>query len=368
MTGSPVKLLVAVSLIAGAALASADAAIKMGSAAPAIKVAKWIKGTPVTKFEPGKVYVVEFWATWCGPCKTSIPHLTELAKKYKGKATFTGVSAFEVPNPKDESYIANVEKFVTDWGPKMDYNVAVDGKEGWMGSNWMKAAEQPGIPTAFVVDQKGTIVWIGHPMMGLDEVVGQVVAGKYDMAAEIAKQAKAKAEQNKMMAEVNAFLVPMRSKDFAKALVEMDKAFKNNPALEVNYAMVRFTALSQTDVPAAMAYADAIAKGIYKNNPMALNSIAWAIVDDKSTIKGPDFAVAVRVAEAGVAALKPGMDQEGAYILDTLAYAYFKNGQLDQALATQEKALAAANKAKDFDAATKKEIEDRLAMYKSKKG
>ena len=349
-------------------MAMADATLKLGSPAPALKVAKWIKGKPVAKFEPGKVYVVEFWATWCGPCKVSIPHLTEMAKKYAGKATFTGVSVFEEPSPKDESYIGKVEKFVTDWGAKMDYNVAVDGKDGWMGANWMKAAEQPGIPTAFVIDQKGQVAWIGHPMDRLDEVVGEVIAGTYDIAREQQRIADQKAEQAKAEAEYKPFLDPMRKGDFATAVVEMDKAFAKNPKLENMFAMAKFQALSNTDTPAAMAYARNLADGLYKTNSNALNSIAWAIVDDKSKIKSPDYTVAVFVAERGVAALKPGADMEAAYLLDTLAYAYFKNGQLDKAIATQEKALAAAAKVADFDAATKKEMEDRMAMLKSKKG
>src|SRR5688500_14906487 len=155
MKGHPIKFAVAMALLAAAAVAAAQGeTLKVGSPAPSLKVAKWVKGRPVEKFEPGKVYVVEFWATWCGPCKTSIPHLTELAKKYKDKATFTGVSVFEEPEPENEEYIGKVEKFVTEWGDKMDYNVAVDGKDGWMGANWMRAAGQNGIPTAFVVDQK----------------------------------------------------------------------------------------------------------------------------------------------------------------------------------------------------------------------
>src|SRR5437868_8519116 len=65
--------------------------LKAGDKAPAIKADKWVKGDAVTGFEKGKVYVVEFWATWCGPCKESIPHLTALQKEHKD-VTIIGVA------------------------------------------------------------------------------------------------------------------------------------------------------------------------------------------------------------------------------------------------------------------------------------
>ena len=68
--------------------------LSIGDAAPALEATKWLQGKEVKKFEKDKVYVVEFWATWCPPCRTSIPHLTELQKKNKD-VTFIGVSAFE---------------------------------------------------------------------------------------------------------------------------------------------------------------------------------------------------------------------------------------------------------------------------------
>jgi len=349
-------------------VALADPSVKPGVAAPALKVARWMKGTPLKSFEKGKVYVVEFWATWCGPCKQSIPHLTELAKKYKGKATFTGVSVYEKSQGLGDfkNYGDKVEAFVKEWGDKMNYNVCWSGDEAPMEKNWMEAAGQGGIPTAFVVDQTGTIAWIGHPMMGLDEVVGQVINGTFDAKAEADKQQKARDEQAKAIAPINSFMTPLRSGKYDEALAAMDKAFADNPKLEMNYGATKFSALGISGGDYA-SYGRKLADGIYKDQPMMLNTIAWAIVDDKSKFKSPDIKLAVELGEKCVAATKEG-DAMMAFNLDTLAYAYFKDGQLEKAITLQEKALKSADATKDFDAATRKEIADRLEMFKKKKG
>ena len=367
MKSNSIKFAFAFAFATTASVVLADGNLKIGSPAPAIKVAKWIKGTPVKKFEKGKVYVVEFWATWCGPCKTSIPHLTELAKKYRGKASFTGVSAFEVPNPKDESYIPNVEKFVKDMGAKMDYNVAVDGKEGVMGKTWMDAANQNGIPTAFIVDQAGTVAWIGHPMSDLDTVLGQVISGSFDKKAYAAKLEKAAAEQDSRMAEVKPFIDLMQAGKFAEAAAAMDKAFTKNPALEEQFGMTRFIALASSGNAEMNSYGLKLANGIFKNNPDAMNSIAWTLVDDTNPIKNADMKIALTIAQKAVDGIKGGDTMEMSYSLDTLALATFRNGDKAKAIGIEEKALAIAAKLSDFDAKTKKEMTDRLAKYKSAK-
>jgi thiol-disulfide isomerase/thioredoxin len=176
-------LAAAVALCLCVARASAEGPLSVGDPAPKMQVKEFVKGKEVKQFEKGKVYVVEFWATWCGPCRTSIPHLTELQKKNKD-VVFIGVSVFE----NDQS---KVKPFVEEMGAKMDYRVALDvvpdgGKrqDGFMAKNWMIAAKQGGIPTAFIIDGEGRIAWIGHPMR-MEDPLTKIVAGKWDLEAAI---------------------------------------------------------------------------------------------------------------------------------------------------------------------------------------
>src|SRR5690242_5941209 len=103
-----------------AALVSFSAfAAELGDPAGELKIAKWVKGEPtqVTGTDHN-IYVVEFWATWCPPCRASIPHLTEIQKEFKDK----NVIVVGVSDEKEETVIP----FVKNMGAKMDYRVAVD--------------------------------------------------------------------------------------------------------------------------------------------------------------------------------------------------------------------------------------------------
>lgn len=79
-------LAIALALLAGVWTATAaDNPLAVGDPAPKLKVGKWVQGEPVTEFARDKAYIVEFWATWCGPCRVSIPHLNEIWQKFKDK-------------------------------------------------------------------------------------------------------------------------------------------------------------------------------------------------------------------------------------------------------------------------------------------
>lgn len=129
----------------------------LGDSAPAIKVDSFVKGDVITSFQKGRVYVVEFWATWCPGCIDAIPHLTKIQKESRN-LTIIGVAASERGNPDEK--LTRLRDFVKKQGAKMDYAVAYDSKRA-MSKTWMEAANQKYIPTAFVVDGEGKIAFIG---------------------------------------------------------------------------------------------------------------------------------------------------------------------------------------------------------------
>lgn len=147
------------------------ATLKVGDPAPPLAQGKYVQGEPVAAFEKGKVYVVEFWATWCGPCRTVIPHVNALQEKHKDKGLVViGQNVWQ----RGENVEGDVAEFVKQMGSNMTYRVALD-RDDAMSGIWMKAAGRGGIPSAFVVNREGKIAWIGYPGSGLDEAVGTLL-------------------------------------------------------------------------------------------------------------------------------------------------------------------------------------------------
>jgi thiol-disulfide isomerase/thioredoxin len=181
------RLLFIVILVGGVATSTAEpgaGALGIGDPAPALQVGAWVQGEPVTEFAPDKVYLIEFWATWCGPCLESIPHLNEIAAAYDGKGLV--VIGQNISEP-DES---RVKPFVEKMGDKMTYRVALDDKlqteKGAMATTWLNASGASGIPLAFLVGKDGKIAWIGHPMVLERTVIEKVLAGTFDLKKAVA--------------------------------------------------------------------------------------------------------------------------------------------------------------------------------------
>lgn len=153
---------------------SGKSKLEVGDPAPPLSVTKWMNGDPVEKLKPGKVYVLEFWATWCKPCIDSMPHLTRLAidNAPKGLVVIGVTSRDQMGNN-----LQSVSEFVRKKpGTELDYRIAYcdDDKTD---KAYMQAAGRDTIPCVFVIGRDGKVAFIGDPSE-LDKVLPPLLDAK----------------------------------------------------------------------------------------------------------------------------------------------------------------------------------------------
>ncbi len=319
-------------LMAVILLAVPGVAADLGDAAPPLKVEKWIKGGPVD-LESGKgknIYVVEFWATWCGPCRASIPRMSELQKKYKDQ----GVIVIGVSIDEDEKRQTRdrVESFVAELNDAMGYAVALDDTAKTTEDAYMDGFMFDGIPTAFVIDKAGKVVWGGQAgdaegggvsWAALDKALEEIIADKYDLAAaqKADKQRRVTVEKQRKGRELAA--------KYFELVTENEKP---EGSQKLGKEVVEF----------------------FDKDAVMLNDFAWKILTEEG-LKFRDLKFALEVAKAAYDAC----EGKNAYIVDTYARALFDNGKKKEALEYQKKAVELVGD----NEALRAELEQALKQY-----
>lgn len=329
-----------------------EAQLALGDANPIFQVERFLKGEEFDQFEKGRVYVIEFWATWCGPCIQSMTHLTELQEEYRNdKVTMIGINVREMRRSGpgweesfDQAMQNKVEAFVAEMGDQLGFSIAYDGETKTMDRAWL--GPQSGLPTTFIVNRDGVIAWRGHPVV-LRMPLDRVVKGTWnlDTGPALVKQAE------------TAFQGAMKlfSTDEHAGLEAWAEAEKRYPILAEDLLGPKFDALVAVGLSdATLSTGDLLFKKAAANRDVnALNRIAVLIARPQENSGKPGLKLALEAAEAANQ-VSNGKDVS---VLEALALVHFRRGQLAKAIEVQTRALELA------DESTKSRLKERLEEF-----
>ncbi|PKO99022.1 MAG: hypothetical protein CVU13_07810 [Bacteroidetes bacterium HGW-Bacteroidetes-8] len=334
--------------------------LKIGDKAPGLMVTKWVKGNPVSGFEAGKVYVVEFWATWCQPCIAGMPHLSDLADKYRKDISVIGVSIME----RGDDILSRVENFVQKSGDKMRYLVAADSAN-YMRDNWLYGAGERGIPYSFIVDKNGEIAWCGYPK-SLDRVLPLIIEGKWDnKKAELdRKEGKRLSiiDGNDIVAKLNPFMGNPGNP--IGALAEIEKILLENPGLKYYPKLGHFTfwSLIKTDPDMAVEFA---------KEWFAINDFpSWKTVTDAvMNMVGRNVKLPKAVYELAAESFQAQIDNYPGSMnipvtFNEIARLEYLAGNKEKAITAQVRAIEEAKRNVSFSPSELVKFEENLSNYK----
>lgn len=339
-----IKSIIAASLLSAACSPATSASeLGVGDQAPPLSIIEWVKGRPVDlkRDAKKKIHVVEFWATWCPPCKMSVPLLTELQKKYKKDVVIVGVTE---PDMRGNTPAA-IRQFVKEQGANMEYTVAID--DGNTTQSYMAGAGALGIPHAFVVNREGKIVWQGSPLEpGLDDVLGQLAAGEYDLqAAKIEREVNKRLQELDMLSQMGQWGVVWEG---LGDILKLDPT--NEFAMEL---LMRISVQQLRNMDEFRAWVRGHIAA-HRDNATAMHRLANVLcsVDDMGS-RFPDLAL--EAARASYVASK----QREADAIAAYARALYQIGELDRAIALQQDAVAVV------DSDRRDEIKNILEYYRN---
>lgn len=319
--------------------------LEVGDKAPAISTYEWLKGEEVTTYEPGKVYVLDFWATWCAPCIAAMPHLSELQTEYKDQGLeVIAISVDSVGNSGrlTPELVEKVKAFTADNTDRMGFSVAIDN-QGKTDQAVRIAYGMNSIPATFIVDRDGRIAWGGNPTPTFDRVLERVIAGTYDLDAVVkANELARKATQK------------FRAGDRDEALAMIDEIAKLDPMNHATMVIDKLAILITAGrIEDAVSYAEQIIP-LFDDSGVDLVRIASLLT---STENADGVELALKSAEKAVSLTSA----EDPRALAILAGVHATKGDFETAVELLRTAAPLAGESSRM----RREIDRRLAAYES---
>lgn len=313
--------------------------LMVGDPAPKFEVSAWVQGAPVNSFKSGQVYVIDFWSTWCGPCKDAMPKLSQMQSEYGENVIFIGVDVWD--------YQERVAPFVAEMGSKLSYRVALDtlppvpkeednipmwAKEnGRCAQTWLNASGADGIPMIFLIDRSGKIAWTGTDTVELKQAADKVLAGTWDIAAEAERHRQKMDRQSRAAHHRTQMFSCMGRKHWEEAQKHLEALRTLGETISPSAAFEILTYMGQKEKAAQVA--ESSLKG---DDPYLLHGMAQLMVFTLEMRTPTDLELAGRLATRSNELLK---GERGA-TLELLARIAWYRGDKQNAISFQKAAIA----------------------------
>ncbi len=333
---------ISISFFTSPTVAIPSETLLVGSVAPKLNVEHWVqhgggKLPKITNFEPGKAYVVEFWATTCGPCVQSMPHLAELQTKYADKGLQI-VSISSEPLDVVTSFLENELADASGQKKKIGditkaYSLTTD-PDGSSEKDYMLASNQDGIPCAFIVGKDAKIEWMGHPM-DMDNILESVLQDKWDRKKYI--------EEQKLIEEIQKSVGGLaKRKKYAEAVAAIDGYIAKVSDRRIQFGLYK----SKIDLQIrSSAGATAITKSYQElfatcvDEPLFVQDVAWSAYENfvEGRIKNKEL---IRMAIEAIEKALPQVEGPAkANLFDTIGRLYSAIGETEPAIKAQSQAV-----------------------------
>lgn len=133
------------------------------------------KSYSLAKVNKGKIVLIDFWASWCGPCRRNNPAVVALYNKYQGKKWVKGVKGFTVYSVSLDQNEANWKQAIKQDGLVWPYHVS--DLKGWSSDGAAKYGIRS-IPQTVLIDETGYVLAINPPHQLVEQLVNKKLSGK----------------------------------------------------------------------------------------------------------------------------------------------------------------------------------------------